>query len=83
MGFFDFLGNIVDGLNNFCSSESMQNAMGSLADSAIKKAEQAERDYDAGRISFEEYMKAVENASNTIGSYSKYQDSIQRMKNKR
>lgn len=55
MGFFDFLGNIVDGLNNFCSSESMQNAMGSLADSAIKKAEQAERDYDAGRISFEEY----------------------------
>lgn len=28
-------------------------------------------------------MKAVENASNTIGSYSKYQDSIQRMKNKR
>ena len=83
MGFFDFIEKAIDGLNNFAASEPMQKAISDSVDRAFKDAEKAERDYDAGRISFEQYMSKVDNAIKLAGNYTKYQDSLNRMKNKR
>lgn len=83
MGFFDFLEKVSNGLNNFATSESVQNLMSKTAENAMRQAEQAEKDYDAGRISLDQYMAKIDNASKVVGNYMDYQTQLERMKNKK
>ncbi|MBP3760843.1 MAG: hypothetical protein J6I55_05145 [Ruminococcus sp.] len=83
-------GAIALGYNSLKDEESRDKTMKFLHDSSERncnsweeKMKQAERDYDAGRISYEQYSQIFDKYSAAVSSYVKASDTYEKYKAKR
>lgn len=81
MGFLDILGTILYSISDYTKSEKFQKRVEQNMDRAERRAEQAERAYDAGKISLEQYSNVVDDYTKTANGYMNYRKSLDKANN--